>query len=742
MSSRKVYRILLGFVIGVGGQPAWAVDLAASPQAPISTAAKPRIAQTAQPAAKPVSMQVGSAAPGALPGASPSTLWQFMGIPQGIRKWQGATRNRNGNRPNREPTPPMKAIADPANLDPGNGPAINKAAEIKQKEDLAPQKIKALKYLATIGCGCYPGVEEAFAKSLKFGDECTEEVRYEAAQAIQEAAESNCAKCGKSCCCTAEMMQLLNDVATGRDADGCFLEPSARVRAAACEALLACRRRVPVYPAPPAEPYVPPETPGETIPREPLPGEFVPKESSASTGRVRRPNDGNTLMNDILGGEQGGQSSASDGGIAASPVSNRKSASQDGSGDASRPAPTRAMLVGSIVGVDARTGTVDLEFQGNRQPTVGSQFSVHHEYALSTVYQGRIEVVYLARNGRAIAKPVGRVDFTKLGKGDRVTGRITAGDDESATSPASHTTRGSSRSSCVAPPEGNAIPQPPAESPGNATTSAPSRPTNVTQKNAVPAKSANSAKKLTDLAPRSKSAIAKESNIGKQALDIVNQPKNEPAAKEARSPKSLADALAPWKKPQPDKAADAGKQQVTAVGQPSKPLSPIAINSPSAKATASNNPWRSAVPAKPMDASRQFATSTIQPSATPPTGLPAGILPTTAKTTKRPASLSAPKVGVGFDEEAPSWSNSFFKRKKPAKQTTDKTAAAKSAPASKVAKPQPFVGAYKPASQISSAWSKLTKPESARINPSSVAPAAASSDGRQSPVAGIVLMEE
>jgi len=57
------------------------------------------------------------------------------------------------------------------------------AAEIKAEEDAAPQKIKALRYLATIGCaGCYPGVEEGLLAAL---DDCTESVRYEAVKALR-----------------------------------------------------------------------------------------------------------------------------------------------------------------------------------------------------------------------------------------------------------------------------------------------------------------------------------------------------------------------------------------------------------------------------------------------------------------------------------------------------------------------------------------------------------------------------
>ena len=85
---------------------------------------------------------------------SPTTLWSFMGIPQAGTKIHGALFNRRGNHPGLERKPALKAIADPANLASPN-PAIKKAAEVKMAEDLKKQKIKAVKYLAGIGCGCY-----------------------------------------------------------------------------------------------------------------------------------------------------------------------------------------------------------------------------------------------------------------------------------------------------------------------------------------------------------------------------------------------------------------------------------------------------------------------------------------------------------------------------------------------------------------------------------------------------------
>jgi hypothetical protein len=204
------------------------------------------------------------------------TLWNWLGIPQGVNKIRDATVNRNGNRPWAERKPPLKGIADPANLE-SNNPAIKKAAEIKQQEDLAKQKIKAIKYLARIGCGCYPGVKEALMAAL---DDCTEVVRYTAARQIGIAASQQCRVCNRSCCCDEDMMKKLAEIAYERDDCGCFIEPSERVRAAARQSLMVCCRSkgdrggVPVGEVPSGE-TVPPPPAGETVPPAPA-DETVP----------------------------------------------------------------------------------------------------------------------------------------------------------------------------------------------------------------------------------------------------------------------------------------------------------------------------------------------------------------------------------------------------------------------------------------------------------------------------------
>ncbi len=176
--------------------------------------------------------------------------------------------------------PPLKPLADAANLESQN-PAIRAAAEIKAEEELAPQKIKALRYLATIGCGCYPQVKPALLAAL---DDCTEQVRVEAALAFLRVAGSPCTVCNSSTCCDAEVREKLRDKAGGTDAQGCWKEPSANVRSAAAAALQACEMIAQPEEAPPPE--EPRELPPPEMPELPAP-KNAPDEAAPAGGEPR-----------------------------------------------------------------------------------------------------------------------------------------------------------------------------------------------------------------------------------------------------------------------------------------------------------------------------------------------------------------------------------------------------------------------------------------------------------------------
>jgi hypothetical protein len=232
-------------------------------------------------AAVALAMGVGNCA-GAVPAPTP-TLWNFLGIPQTFHKIRDTLSNRSGNRPGAERKDPIKRIADPANLESDN-PAIKTAAKIKADQDLAPQKVKAIRFLATVGCDCYEEVGGALAAAL---EDCTEEVRYEAAVALCKTAGNACCHCEKGCC-NAKIMTKLNDMASGQDEKGCYKESSPRVRAAAELALNACRQKVGATeptptPVPKRGKEVPTNEPGAAPPSELQPVPVEPPKPGPTT---------------------------------------------------------------------------------------------------------------------------------------------------------------------------------------------------------------------------------------------------------------------------------------------------------------------------------------------------------------------------------------------------------------------------------------------------------------------------
>ncbi len=179
------------------------------------------------------------------PSAGQCSLPEFLGLP-GIAKGAGGILQRLGSRllsgldltgrfPGLQPQPPVLPITDPANLEEGAPPAVQAAAEIKQEEDAAPQKIMAIRYLATLGCGgCYEKVEDALLEGLS---DCTEEVRYEAVKALQCKPECGCKYCSSPSCCSTKVRKRLLELTT------CEKEPSARIRRIARLALACCNTK-------------------------------------------------------------------------------------------------------------------------------------------------------------------------------------------------------------------------------------------------------------------------------------------------------------------------------------------------------------------------------------------------------------------------------------------------------------------------------------------------------------------
>jgi hypothetical protein len=155
------------------------------------------------------------------------------------------------------------------------------AAEPSSPEDLVPKKIQALQYLVTVSCFCpdHPDqVKDALSAAL---DDDAEVVRYEAAVAVARAARRVCPVCKRCSFCVAEVMDKLEQIGIGQNAQGGWQEPSERVRTAAYEALTACRRRLEstresVADEPPTAPLPPDDLPARTVKAPATPPAVVP----------------------------------------------------------------------------------------------------------------------------------------------------------------------------------------------------------------------------------------------------------------------------------------------------------------------------------------------------------------------------------------------------------------------------------------------------------------------------------
>jgi hypothetical protein len=181
-------------------------------------------------------------------------MWHKFGIPQAAARIKDRRANRDGLKPEKERKPKLLRLADPANLKPEAPEMIQAAAKIKEQEDLAPQKVKALLYLGKVGCGCYNKknadiVEAALLAGL---EDCTPEVRKAAIQAVTMSActcECSNAGCNGSACCTEKVVKKLEELAYKQDKQGCYLEAVPEIRSAAENALNACPP-LPFKPAP------------------------------------------------------------------------------------------------------------------------------------------------------------------------------------------------------------------------------------------------------------------------------------------------------------------------------------------------------------------------------------------------------------------------------------------------------------------------------------------------------------
>ncbi len=235
------------------GAPPGAGGVPGAPGAPGAPAGTPGAATTASAGGSTVNVTTP-----AQPCCPHLTLWEFLGFKGGFKLLGGLIeriRNRLGSVfPGLEAKPAIVAITDPS-MAASSNPAEAAAAGAKADEDAAPQKIKAIRYLATLGCaGCYPNVEDALLAAL---DDCTESVRYEAAKAIRENSGKPCSTCKTKGCCSPKVLKKLDQIANKVE-KGCYVESSARVRREARLGLAGCGNA-----PPPASTEGPKEGPSE-----------------------------------------------------------------------------------------------------------------------------------------------------------------------------------------------------------------------------------------------------------------------------------------------------------------------------------------------------------------------------------------------------------------------------------------------------------------------------------------------
>lgn len=218
------------------------------------------------------------------------TFWDKLGIPAAGARLRDATINRNGNFPGLEKKPPVLKIADPANLAEGKPEVIKTAAKIKQEQDMKKQKLKAIKFLADVGCGCYNKDDQVAKALLEALNDCDPDVKKAAIEAISKNAAA-CNKCSNGCeitCCNADIVKKLEEMAVGIDDKGCPKEPDREIRSAAMAALKRCgcppEKAPEEIPAPPEIEEVP--TAPEYVPSEGSDERVIPGEGSSATLRL------------------------------------------------------------------------------------------------------------------------------------------------------------------------------------------------------------------------------------------------------------------------------------------------------------------------------------------------------------------------------------------------------------------------------------------------------------------------
>lgn len=134
--------------------------------------------------------------------------------------------NADGCTPEEERIPLLKRIADKSNRE-SEIEVIKVAAKIKHEEEMCQQKVKAVKYLGTIGCCCYDKDGQVAKALLEALNDCLPPVRLAAVQAIGGCV---CGKAYARSCCNEDIAERLHEMAYGNNDNGCPVEPEPLIR--------------------------------------------------------------------------------------------------------------------------------------------------------------------------------------------------------------------------------------------------------------------------------------------------------------------------------------------------------------------------------------------------------------------------------------------------------------------------------------------------------------------------------
>jgi len=371
-----------------------------------------------------------------IPTSEHPSLWTTLGVPQVWNAAGGHMINRRGGRPERELKPPVKRIADPANLE-SEVPAIKKAAEIKKAEDAKAQKIKAVRYLAeSAGCGCYDEEGEVTEALVAALEDCTEEVRFATVKALLARAESQkkngpCSRCSGGCC-NQKLIDKLSSLVYDLDDKGCRVEPSERVRTTAKAVLqiccpAQCQNYYPQQAQPTPEPVAPPEPQNKKNlegPDEPMETEPEAVPNPQTSGPALNEDREEAAQNDL---EIPTFSMAEDNGL--SPVGYAVPSSDEGVSVAaaaqtvvmrSENSQREVVTGGSVAEVSADENRVLVEFNQAVTVPVGTRLQLKRRQQLGRIeYLGEVEVVE-SEEGCAIVCPIAPLSIKRIGVKDAV----------------------------------------------------------------------------------------------------------------------------------------------------------------------------------------------------------------------------------------------------------------------------------------------------------------------------------